>query len=29
MDPLILAVAKGARISEETLDALFGLTPTL
>lgn len=28
MDPLILAVAKGARISEETLDALFGLTPT-
>lgn len=27
MDPLILAVAKGARISEETLDALFGLTP--
>ena len=29
MDPLILAIAKGARISEETLDALFGLTPTL
>lgn len=28
MDPLILAVAKGASISEETLDALFGLTPT-
>ena len=28
MDPLILAVAKGARISEETLDALFGLAPT-
>ena len=27
MDPLILAVAKGARISEETLDALFGLAP--
>ena len=27
MDPLILSVAKGARISEETLDALFGLTP--
>ena len=29
MDPLILAVAKGARISEETLDALFGLAPVL
>ena len=29
MDPLILAVAKGARISEETLDALFGLAPGL
>ena len=28
MDPLILAVAKGASISEETLDALFGLAPT-
>ncbi len=29
MAPLVLAVAKGARISEETLDALFGLPPTL
>lgn len=29
MDPLILAVAAGTGISEETLDALFGLTPTL
>ena len=28
MDPLILAIAKGASISEETLDALFGLAPT-
>lgn len=28
MDPLILAVAAAAGISEETLDALFGLTPT-
>lgn len=29
LDPLIGAVAAGMSISEETLDALFGLTPTL